>query len=148
MNATPWSSALWFLAILALIPISLWLLKRSPAGAGASQGSGLRNVASLALSPTQRIVTLEVGHGDDRRWLVLGVTPTNISTLYSVAPFDPLPDAADESGGFSLMLNRLHNGPAAANGPSSGVLPSSLNGSANGGGSGNGAASGNGPNGG
>ena len=152
MNATPWSSALWFIAILALIPISLWLLRRTPAGVGASQGAGLRNVASLALSPTQRIVTLEVGHGDDRRWLVLGVTPSNISTLYSVAPFDPLPQAAGESGGFSLMLNRLRNGPAAANGPSNGVVPGSLNGSGRGSGSGsgngNGAANGNGLNGG
>ena len=116
MNASTWTSALWFIAILALIPISLWLLKRSPAGAGASHGAGLRNVASLALSPTQRIVTLEVGHGDDRRWLVLGVTPTNVSTLYSVAPFEPVPVAAGEPTGFALMLNRLRNGPATVNG--------------------------------
>ena len=132
MNATPWSSALWFIAILALIPISLWLLKRTPAGAGASHGAGMRNVASLALSPTQRIVTVEVGHGDDRRWLVLGVTPASINTLYSVAPFDEDPAAAGASGGFSLMLNRLRNGPAAGNGATSGAPPRPLSGAADG----------------
>ncbi|MEO6408225.1 MAG: flagellar biosynthetic protein FliO [Burkholderiaceae bacterium] len=129
MNASTWTSALWFIAILALIPISLWLLKRSPVGAGASHGAGLRNVASLALSPSQRIVTLEVGHGDDRRWLVLGVTPSNISTLYSVAPFEPLPSDTSEPAGFALMLNRLRNGPATASGPSNGATHGPTNGS-------------------
>ena len=132
MNATPLSSALWFIAILALIPISLWLLKRTPAGAGASHGAGLRNVASLALSPTQRIVTVEVGHGDDRRWLVLGVTPAAINTLYSVAPFDDDTAAAGApGGGFSLMFNRLRNGPA-ANGASNGAPADRRSGAADG----------------
>ncbi len=125
MTGASWTAALWFLAILALIPIALWLLKRSPVGTGASQGAGLRNVASLALSPSQRIVTVEVGHGDDRRWLVLGVTPNSINTLYSVAPFDEPGNVATTASGFSLMLGRLRNGPAAANGSSH---PSARNG--------------------
>jgi flagellar protein FliO/FliZ len=29
----------------------------------------------LPLSPNQRLVTVEVGQGETRRWLVLGVTP-------------------------------------------------------------------------
>ncbi len=141
MNATAWTSALWFIAILALIPISLWLLKRTPAGAPANPGSGLRNVGSLALSPTQRIVTLEVGHGDDRRWLVLGVTPSNISTLYSVAPFDEPAPTGDSSSGFSMMFNRLRNGPATQNA----AIGRPLHGNGNGGGA---AGNGSGPHGG
>ena len=134
MTAASWTSALWFVAVLALIPIALWLLKRSPVGSGASQGAGLRNVASLALSPTQRIVTVEVGHGDDRRWLVLGVTQSNINTLYSVAPFDDAPAAGAPSSGFSLMLGKLRNGPATAEaaGNGNGNGKSALNGKANG----------------
>ena len=74
-----------FVLILALIPAALWLLKRTPLG-GAGSGNGLRVVAALPLSPNQRIVTLEVGHGDDRRWLVLGVTPAGIHTLHTLPP--------------------------------------------------------------
>jgi flagellar protein FliO/FliZ len=83
------SSLLWFIAILALIPLALWLFKRSPAGArfggGAGQGA-MRTVASLSLSPNQRVVTIEVGQGEERRWLVLGVTSASINTLHSMAP--------------------------------------------------------------
>ena len=76
---------LWFLAILCLIPLALWLLKRTPLGGGAAAGQ-MRTVAMLPLSPNQRIVTVEVGQGDDRRWLVLGVTGAQISTLHVMPP--------------------------------------------------------------
>ena len=51
---------LWFLAILALIPVVLWLLKRTPLG-GAALGGQLRTVAQLVIAPSQRIVIVEVG---------------------------------------------------------------------------------------
>ena len=79
-----------FVLILALIPTALWLLKRTPLG-GAGSGHGMRLVATLPLAPNQRIVTVEVGQGDDRRWLVLGVTPAGIHTLHSLAPQAELP---------------------------------------------------------
>ena len=55
-----------FLLVIAMIPAALWLLKRTPVGAGAGVG-GMRAVATLALSTSQRIVTVEVGRGDQRR---------------------------------------------------------------------------------
>jgi flagellar protein FliO/FliZ len=76
---------LWFVAILALIPALLWLLKRTPLGGAGSQGQ-MRTVAQLQISPNQRLLTVEVGQGDDRRWLVLGVTAQNINTLHVMAP--------------------------------------------------------------
>ena len=76
---------LWFVLVVAAIPAALWLLKRSPVG-GALQGQGLRFVGMLPLSGTQRIVTVEVGQGEDRRWLVLGVTPTSITPLHTLPP--------------------------------------------------------------
>jgi flagellar protein FliO/FliZ len=79
------TSLLWFIAILALIPAALWLLKRTPAGGAALQGA-MRTVAVLSLSPSQRLVTVEVGHGDQRKWLVLGVTGQQITTLHEMAP--------------------------------------------------------------
>ncbi|MEY3273798.1 MAG: hypothetical protein RLZZ341_2704 [Pseudomonadota bacterium] len=80
-------SLLSFALVVALIPVALWLLRRTPLG-GAAQGQGLRSVAVLPLSATQRIVTVEVGRGADRRWLVLGVTAQGITTLHSLPPQD------------------------------------------------------------
>ena len=95
------SSLLWFIAILALIPIALWLFKRSPAGArfggGAGQGA-MRTVSSLSLSPNQRVVTVEVGQGEERRWLVLGVTASSINTLHSMAPQGDAPVVPQQVG--------------------------------------------------
>jgi flagellar protein FliO/FliZ len=109
------SSLLWFLAILAMIPLALWLLKRTPVGGGAAHGV-MRNVAVLPLSPSQRIVTVEVGQGDARRWLVLGVTPQSISTLHTLVPQDEALLSAPPSAtvpplpSFAQMLGRLRQG--------------------------------------
>ncbi len=81
------SSVLWFCAIVAAIPLTLWLLKRTPLGGGAGAGV-MKSVAMLPLSTSQRIVTVEVGSGHERRWLVLGVTPSSITTLHTMAPQD------------------------------------------------------------
>ena len=106
MNFSLMSSLLWFVAILALIPAALWLLKRTPAG-GAGAG-GMRAVAVLPLSTSQRIVTVEVGSGDSRCWLVLGVTPGSISTLHTMLPQDEaLPPMPAPSTAFAQLLSRL-----------------------------------------
>ena len=78
-------SLLGFVAIVALIPAALWLLKRTPIGGGAAHGV-MRTVAMLPISTNQRLLTVEVGSGDDKKWLVLGVTPAGITTLHTMAP--------------------------------------------------------------
>jgi flagellar protein FliO/FliZ len=104
------SSLLWFIAILVLIPAALWLLKRTPAGGSTAQGL-MRTVAVLPLSPGQRIVTIEVGRGDARRWLVLGVTGQQIHTLHEMAALD---DASTPTApavtSFAHLLSRLQGG--------------------------------------
>jgi flagellar protein FliO/FliZ len=105
MGSSGLTSLLWFIAILAMIPVALWLLKRTPIG-GAGSG-GLRSVAALPLSASQRIVTIEVGQGADRRWLVLGVTPGSITTLHTMAPQADMPAAPQP--GFAQLLGRLQN---------------------------------------
>ncbi len=72
------------LGVIALIPLSLWVLKRSPLG-GAAHGP-MKMVGVLALTPAQRLVTVEVGQGEERKWLVLAVGPTGVSTLHTMAP--------------------------------------------------------------
>jgi flagellar protein FliO/FliZ len=95
-----------FLGILALIPAALWLLKRTPLG-GSATGAPMRLVGALPLAPNQRLVTVEVGQGDDRRWLVLGVSPAGISTLHSLPPQAELPPAAPGNGSvFAQLLQR------------------------------------------
>jgi flagellar protein FliO/FliZ len=97
---------LWFLAILCLIPLVLWLLKRTPLG-GSSASGVMRLVAQLAVAPNQRLLTVEVGQGEDKRWLVLGVTGQQITTLHVMPPQEPnLAATADTAGraSFAQML--------------------------------------------
>jgi len=103
------TSLLWFVAILALIPAALWLLKRTPMGGGATHGV-LRSIAALPLSASQRIVAVEVGHGEGRKWLVLGVTPHSITTLHAMNPQADLPgDSALDTAPtpFAQLLGRF-----------------------------------------
>ena len=104
---------LWFVAIIALIPLALWLLKRTPVVGALGAQRGLRSVATLALAPNQRVVTVEVGSGDARRWLVLGVTPQNVTLLLDMPPQAEAP-AAPAAGGapFSQLLARTRSGAA------------------------------------
>ncbi len=95
-----------FALIIALIPAALWLLKRTPIG-GAGTGGLMRVVAALPLAPNQRIVTVEVGSGDDRRWLVLGVSNAGIHTLHTLAPQAGLPAVPAASAPlFAQLLQR------------------------------------------
>jgi flagellar protein FliO/FliZ len=98
---------LWFIAILALIPLALWLLKRTPMG-GAASGGQMRVVAALPLAPNQRVLTVEVGQGEDRRWLVLGVTGQNINTLHVMPPQPET--AASVTTPFAQMLGKFGKG--------------------------------------
>jgi len=101
---------LWFAAIVALIPLALWLLKRTPVGGLAAHGV-LRSVAVLPLSPSQRIVTVEVGRGAERRWLGLGVSTQSITTLHTMEPqAEPPPSGAEPAAAFSQLLSRLKRG--------------------------------------
>ena len=98
-----------FVAVIAAIPLVLWLVKRStlanPLGSG-----GMRRVAQLPLSPSQKLVTVEVGSGDSRCWLVLGVTPAGISTLHTMLPQDeslPAAPLQTPTTTFAQLLQRL-----------------------------------------
>ncbi|MEN9890621.1 MAG: flagellar protein FliO [Pseudomonadota bacterium] len=109
---TSWTGPLAaFTLIVLAIPASLWLLRRSGLAGGSAAAAGLRQVASLALAPNQRIVTLEVGQGAQRRWLVLGVTPGGISRLHEMDPQDAAaagtPSQAATPPGFAGVLARL-----------------------------------------
>ncbi len=110
MVTSAWlTSLLWFLGIVAAIPLALWLLKRTPMGGAALHGV-TRVIAALPLSTSQRVITVEVGQGEARRWLVLGVTPGSITTLHTMQPQADVPaGAVPPPPGFAQMLARLKN---------------------------------------
>jgi len=108
------TSLLGFAAVVALIPVALWLLKRTPIGGGAAHGV-MRTVAMLPISANQRLLTVEVGSGDDRRWLVLGVSNAGIQTLHTMAP-QALSDATTATSPFAHLLAR--HLPGKSQGPS------------------------------
>ncbi|WP_046115786.1 FliO/MopB family protein [Aquincola tertiaricarbonis] len=107
---TSLSALLWFIAVLALIPVALWLLKRSPMGQAALGPAPMRTIASISIAQNQRIVTVEVGQGEERRWLVLGATPQSITTLYTMAPqadAPASPAAGQVAAPFAQLMARL-----------------------------------------
>jgi flagellar protein FliO/FliZ len=105
---------LWFVAILAAIPLVLWLLKRSPLGGsvGHNVPGAPKTIAVLPVSNTHRLVTVEVGQGEERVWLVLGVAPGEIRTLHTMSPSQPAlaePGMAPAAATFSQLLGRIKN---------------------------------------
>jgi flagellar protein FliO/FliZ len=103
-------SLLWFAAIVVLIPVALWLLKRTPLGGAGSDRAGTpRAVAVLPLSAQHKLVTVEVGQGEERQWLVLGVSPQGIRTLHTLAAQGEAQDTqpAPPGAAFAQLLGRL-----------------------------------------
>ncbi len=92
------------LLVLALIPVSMWVLKRMGAG-GAAGVAGMKVVATLPLGPRERLVVVEAGE----RWLLLGVTPGAVNRVGTL-PKGALPTgtagvAGLAAGGFSQLLD-------------------------------------------
>jgi flagellar protein FliO/FliZ len=105
------TSLLWFVAVIAAIPLVLWLLKRSPLGGAASGRAGVpRTVAVMPISAQQKLVTVEVGQGEERVWLVLGVSPQGIRRLHTMSPHnDDLAAPPPPAAAFAQLLGRLKN---------------------------------------
>ncbi len=81
-------TALALALVIGLILLCSWLLRRLGA-ARLGTGSHLRIVASQLLGPRERVVIVEVRD----TWLVLGVTPTQVSRLHEL-PAPPADSAA------------------------------------------------------
>jgi flagellar protein FliO/FliZ len=81
MNQTSFWLVLFVVAFASLPWLVKWVQRRTGLGK-VPQDGGTRLISSLALSPQQRVVTVEVLHGQTRTRLVLGVTPQSISCLH------------------------------------------------------------------
>lgn len=73
-----------FLGLLACLPWFISLIKKRYGVGLLSQGEQTRVVSAVAIGPTQRVVTVEVGPDSDRTWLVLGVTQQSVACLHSL----------------------------------------------------------------
>ena len=91
-NASFTSSLLVLLIMIGALAALPWLLKRwqqrQQVGKGAPQISA-QVLASVAIGPGQRVVTVEVGQGAEKTCLVLGVTAHNIHCLHVLGQTAP-----------------------------------------------------------
>ena len=98
--------------IVGLLAGTAWLARKVSGGKGFGQG-GMKVVGGVALGPRERIVLVEVGE----TWLVIGLVPGQIRTLYKM-PKGELPvDGALAQGmngsSFADLLKRVsQKGPA------------------------------------
>ena len=72
------------MGLLVLLPWGITWLRRKGWQGTASRGQVLKLVGAVAVGPQQKVVTIEVTHGDRCQWLVLGVTPHAITRLDAV----------------------------------------------------------------
>lgn len=101
-----------FIAVMAVLP---WLLRRwqqRQLVARGEQGVQTQVLSTVALSPGQRIVVVEVGQGGQRTRLVLGVTAQNIHCLHvlgSTAPAGTVDAGAASAATFAGALEQLQH---------------------------------------
>ncbi len=80
-----WLVILFFVLLLAMVPVGLKWVQRRVAGTSAGVLTANKIVSVVGVGPHQRVVTVEVGPEEARVWLTLGVTAQHITCLHTVA---------------------------------------------------------------
>lgn len=80
-----WIAILFFVLLLAMVPVGLKWVQRRVAGASEGVMSATKIVSAIGVGPHQRVVTVEVGPEEARVWLTLGVTAQHITCLHTAA---------------------------------------------------------------
>ena len=92
--------------IVGLLAGTAWLARKVTGGKGFGQG-GMKVVGGVALGPRERIVLVEVGD----TWLVIGLVPGQIRTLYKMPKGQLSPEVALtqglQGGHFADLLKRV-----------------------------------------
>jgi flagellar protein FliO/FliZ len=106
-----WPALAAFAAVLALIPVALWVLKRLQSGGPAGQRV-VTLVGGLTLGPRERVAVIEA---QGRRWMI-GVTGQSISLLAELDRPEPGTAATDITASvppgfppnpFAQLLDRM-----------------------------------------
>ena len=103
MSSSIVPSLLAFVAVLAMIPAALWLVKRAQALRPAGHGP-LSVVAAIPLGARERVAVINAAG----RYLVVGVTGQSMTLL---ACLDDWPQAQADSNAaspFAALLDRFH----------------------------------------
>lgn len=87
-----------FIAAIACLPWGVRWLQRRAGQVPHGTDHSTRLVSSFALSPQQRVVTVEVGPEHARTCLVLGVSPQAIQCLHTYAAESGAPLVAPAAG--------------------------------------------------
>lgn len=80
-----WVSVVFFVVLLALVPVGLKWVQRRSGGMVAGSATATKIVSAVGVGPHQRVVTVEVGPEGARVWLTLGVTAQHITCLHTAA---------------------------------------------------------------
>jgi flagellar protein FliO/FliZ len=105
-NAAP---AIALLVIMVVMALVLQRFKRHIPGAATHGGPKLQVLSQLSLGPQQRVVTVQVGQGDDAVCLVLGVAAGSVQALHQM-PLPPVavdPSEPAAPNGFAARLAQL-----------------------------------------
>jgi flagellar protein FliO/FliZ len=107
-NAMP---ALLLLALMVGLAFALkWARRRLPGAVGHS-GPPMQVLSTLSLGPQQRVVTVQIGQGEDRVCLVLGVSAGSVNALHQMALpadlVDPASPIVTPASGFAARLAQL-----------------------------------------
>jgi flagellar protein FliO/FliZ len=97
-----WPALAAFAAVIALIPIALWILKRLQSGSPGSTRS-ITMMGGLTLGPRERIAIIET---QGRRWMI-GVTGQSISMLAELDASQSVDGRADNRADHSLQTAAL-----------------------------------------
>ena len=113
-NAMP---ALLLLALMVGLAFALkWARRRLPGAAGHS-GPPMQVLSTLTLGPQQPVETVQVGQGEDRVCLVLGVSAGSVNALHQMALpadlVDPATPIVTPASGFAARLAQLTKAPHA-----------------------------------
>ena len=73
--------ALLLMGVILSLPWLARLVRKSGWQGLAAPSSPMKVVSALAVGPQQRILTVEVGSGAHKKWLILGVTSQTITKL-------------------------------------------------------------------
>ncbi len=103
LGASALQMMLGLIVVLGLLLGTLWLLKRISQPNGPVAGL-MRVVAGVSVGPRERVVILELGNS----WLVLGVSPGQVSTLAEI-PRQEVPTSPQtlSGGDFSSWLKQV-----------------------------------------
>lgn len=107
-------NALPAVVLLILMVGIAWVLqryRRNLPGVARQRGPALQVMNTLALGPQQRVVTVQVGQGEERICLVLGVAPGGITALHQMPlpseDIDPTSTPTNSASGFAARLAQL-----------------------------------------